>query len=512
MQVAESIRFIREICGKSAFFRVNARQIVVALSAWLLAWGLVPHATADDEVRATPLRRDKRPPRLDLPPEVAALAGFSVVLGRPTDHAVTASLVAQVAGDAYIEFTPAPGQSQKRSELVSLSAQQPRHVLLAPLPADQRVSYRAYFRAQGERQFTPGPHQSFHTQRPPGSRFVFELQGDSHPERRQQFDPAWYGRTLRGVAADEPDFYFLMGDDFSVDTLPEINAESVTQRYRLQRPFLALVGQRAPLFLVNGNHEQAALANFDGQPDNVAVWAQNARDAFFPQPAPDAFYAGNPVQMPHIGWLRNYFAWHWGDALFVVIDPYWHSAKPVDNVLGGGAKNRDLWAVTLGEAQYRWLQDTLANSKARYKFVFSHHVLGSGRGGVELAGMYEWGGRNRKGVDEFQRYRPGWAMPIHALFVKHRVSIFFQGHDHLFARQELDGVVYQTLPQPADPNEALHFPEAYQRGDRLPNSGRVRVSVSPEKARVEYIRTSSHDGGTTAPEAVAYSYEVLPAR
>lgn len=103
-------------------------------------------------------------------------------------------------------------------------------------------------------------------------------------------------------------------------------------------------------------------------------------------------------------------------------------------------------------------------------------------------------------------------MPIHALFVKHRVSIFFQGHDHLFARQELDGVVYQTLPQPADPNEALHFPEAYQRGDRLPNSGRVRVSVSPEKARVEYIRTSSHDGGTTAPEAVAYSYEVLPAR
>ena len=366
---------------------------------------------------------------------------------------------------------------------------------LAPLAADQQISYRVHFRAAGEKAFVPGPLQYFHTQRLPGSSFVFELQGDSHPERRQQFDPAWYARTLRGVAADAPDFYFLMGDDFSVDTLANIDAESVAQRYRLQRPFLALVGQRAPLFLVNGNHEQAALANFDGQPDNVAVWAQNARDAFFPQPAPDGFYTGNNEQLPHIGWLRNFFAWHWGDALFVVIDPYWHSPKPVDNVFGGGPKQRDPWAVTLGEAQYRWLQSTLASSKARHKFVFSHHVLGSGRGGVELAGLYEWGGYNRKGIDEFQRYRPDWEMPIHALFVKHRVSIFFQGHDHLFAHQVRDGVIYQTLPQPADPNETLHFAEAYRSGERMPNSGRVRVSVAPDKVRVEYIRTAGFGQG-----------------
>ena len=34
-------------------------------------------------------------------------------------------------------------------------------------------------------------------------------------------------------------------------------------------------------------------------------------------------------------------------------------------------------------------------------------------------------------------------MPVHQLMVKNGVTIFFQGHDHLFARQERDGMVYQ---------------------------------------------------------------------
>ncbi len=53
--------------------------------------------------------------------------------------------------------------------------------------------------------------------------------------------------------------------------------------------------------------------------------------------------------MPHIGFLCDSYDWAWGDALFVVIDSYWHSPEPVDN------------------------------------FVFSHHVLGTGRGGIERA-------------------------------------------------------------------------------------------------------------------------------
>jgi hypothetical protein len=271
------------------------------------------------------------------------------------------------------------------------------------------------------------------------------------------------------------------------------------------------VGQSSPLFLVNGNHEQAAAYNLDGTPSNVAVWAQNARNLYFPQPAPDAFYTGDVKPVENIGLLRDYYAWTWGDALFVVIDPYWHSSQPVDNSLTGAPKgSRDLWNVTLGDEQYQWLKKTLQTSKARYKFVFAHHVMGTGRGGIEEAGLYEWGGSNRRGVNEFPTKRPNWDLPIHQLMAKTGVTIFFQGHDHIFAHQQLDSVVYQTLPVPADPNYALLNKEAYRSGDVLPGSGRVRVTVSPQSVRVEYLRSwLTKDATKEHPDGeIAFSYEL----
>ncbi|MEI8197703.1 MAG: hypothetical protein WCI73_17550, partial [Phycisphaerae bacterium] len=204
-------------------------------------------------------------------------------------------------------------------------------------------------------------------------------------------------------------------------------------------------------------------------------------------------------ELKGIGFLRDYYAWTWGDALFVVLDNYWHSPGLVDNPLGGdrqggnanepgGKKNRDWWETTLGDAQYRWLKKTLEESKAKHKFVFAHHVLGSGRGGIDEADLYEWGGKNRRGDSEFQQKRPGWELPIHQLMVKHGVSIFFQGHDHLYARQELDGLVYQEVPMPADQGYVAYNTERYAAGTKLPNSGYLRVTVTPEQVKVEYVR------------------------
>ena len=178
-----------------------------------------------------------------------------------------------------------------------------------------------------------------------------------------------------------------IGDDFSVDQLKTVNAGTVRALYIAQRQWLGLVG--APLFLVNGNYEQASMANLDGTPNNVAVWTQTARNAYYPQPAPDSFYTGDTQIVPNIGLLRDYYAFTLGDALYVVIDLYWHSPVSVDNQFGAsndpnGAQ--DLWNVTLGDEQYQWFKRTLETSTARYKFVFAHHVLGTGRGGVELAG------------------------------------------------------------------------------------------------------------------------------
>jgi len=420
------------------------------------------------------------------------------------------SVLATETREGYIEYGQAADKFDRKTDVVRFPANTAVEIGLSVLDRDKRHFYRLQHRRPGDAGFAAGPEHSFHTQRSPGSAFVFEIQGDSHPERPQQFDPALYAQTLRAVAADRPDFYMTIGDDFSVDTLGGVTAEAVDKIYRNQRRFLGLATHSSPLFLVNGNHEQAAACNLDGTPDNVAVWAQTARNRLFPQPAPDGFYTGDAQPVKFIGPLRDYYAWTWGDALFVVIDPYWHSPVPVDNAVGGREKTRDLWAVTLGDEQYKWLGQTLEQSKARYKFVFAHHALGTTRGGIEQAGLFEWGGKNKQGVDEFARRRPGWDLPIHQLMAKNGVTIFFQGHDHVFVRQQRDGVVYQTLPEPAEPNYALYNKDAYRSGDILPNSGRVRVTVSPEKVRVEYVSSRlPKDASPEHPDGeIACRYEI----
>jgi hypothetical protein len=416
------------------------------------------------------------------------------ILGRPTDTSVTVNVVPAKTMDLYYEYGTGAGVYTARTITQTAAAGAPLETLIEGLQSNTRYYYRIRY---GD---VAGQGHTFMTQRAPCSTFTFDIQGDSHPERLQkQFDPALYTRTLLSAAVDQPDFYMTIGDDFSVDALKTVNAKTVTELYINQRQYLGLV--EAPVFLVNGNHEQASLANLNGTPENVAVWAQTARNAYFPQPAPDSFYTGNSDPVEFIGLLRDYYAFTWGDALFVVIDPYWHSPQTVDNQFGSDRnqkKDRDLWSVTLDEGQYQWFKETLETSDAKYKFVFTHHVNGTGRGGVELAGSFEWG--DAAGL---AAHRPGWEKTIHQLMVDNHVTIFFQGHDHIFVRQELDGVIYQTLPEPANPYYTYENANAYQSGDKFPNSGRVRITVSPDGVTVEYIRSY-----IDRPDEIAFTYNI----
>jgi hypothetical protein len=449
-------------------------------------------------------------------------ARFSQILGRPTDKTVALSLHCAEERTAYVEIDDGKGGVRKLPQ-VDLTAGVPREIEIDGLKPDAAYRYRVFTRAKGKQEFTAEPESTLRTRRAPGATFVFGVQGDSHPERTgKMFHQDLYARTLANVVKDSPDLYFTLGDDFSIERLIErktATQSSVDAVYALQRGFLGAVGRSTSLFLVNGNHEQAARYLLDGTPENPAVFAAKARTRFFPLPAPDGFYTGDEEEVPHIGLLRDYYAFTWGDALFVTLDPYWHSPTAVDNRAGETAKNgkkggkgdRDLWDVTLGEAQYRWLARTLSQSKARWKFVFAHHVNGTGRGGVEVATGYEWGGR-RGNREEFATRRPTWDFPVHALMAVHGVTIFFQGHDHLYARQELDGVVYQSTPNPADDTYTAFNREAYRTGEALPNSGHLRVTVSPAEVRVAYVRSflPAHEDATRVHGAVAAEYRLTP--
>lgn len=398
-----------------------------------------------------------------------------LLLGRPTDHSINISVLSPTDTVVSVEY------DTRRTPAQPLKAGVPAKLELTGLKSNTRYTYRLG-NQEGE----------FQTQRAPGSTFTFGVQGDSHPERPgKMFDAGLYAQTLRNVANDAPDFYFLMGDDFSIERLIErgtLSQPAVDAVYARQREFLGALRSSA-VFLVNGNHEQAARCNLDGTATNCAVFAGKARTKFFPLPVPDQFYTGDAEPVEHIGLLRDYYALTWGDALFVVIDPYWHSPVAVDNKAGSRQHDKaKQQGGTLGDAQLQWLTKTLTESRARWKFVFCHHVNGTGRGGIECATKGEWGSK------------------IHPLFVKTGVTIFFQGHDHLFARQQLDGVTYQECPNPADNTYTAFNRDAYRTGDLLPDSGHLRVTVAPETVRVDYIRAFLPGDGTNG--VVAFTYTI----
>ena len=83
----------------------------------------------------------------------------------------------------------------------------------------------------------------------------------------------------------------------------------------------------------------------------------------------------------------------------------------------------------------------------------------------------------QKGTWGFTSNRPAWATPIHQLMAANHVTIFFQGHDHIWVRKRMDGVIYQTLPEPADPNDTLYNADAFLSGDKLPGRKYTRYST-----------------------------------
>ena len=229
----------------------------------------------------------------------------------------------------------------------------------------------------------------------------------------------------------------------------------------------------------------------------------------------------------------NYYAFEWGDAQVIVLDPFWSTMDRIRGGTGGGSNRAGggpgggpggggpggpggdrggpkeplkpvdgSWTSTLGREQYDWLDRTLAASKARHKFVFIHHLVGGmggaeSRGGVESVPYFEWGGKNVDGSDGFAEHRPGWPMPVHQLLVKRGVSAVFHGHDHLYVHGQRDGIHYQCVPQPGNLAGGTRSAQeyGYASGTILGSPGHVRVRVTPGAAKVEFVRTAIAGGG-----------------
>jgi predicted phosphodiesterase len=321
------------------------------------------------------------------------------------------------------------------------------------------------------------------------------MQADSHLD--SSTDPNIYTNTLRNMLADSADFLMDLGDTFMSDKYA--NFQNADGQYYAQRHYFGLAGTQLPLFLVQGNHD----AELGWLPAN-ATWAAGQRLKYFAPVVANTFYSS----APSLPTPRNYYAFRWGDAMMIALDPYQFTmTKP------GG--NTSPWGWTLGKEQYDWLQGVLRSNTAPFTFVFLHHLVGGNgaeaRGGSEASVFFEWGGRNLDGTTGFATQRPGWAMPIHDLLLQYQVSAVFHGHDHLYVNQQRDGIRYQEVPQPSFAREnatssAVDY--GYLSGVLFGSSGHLRVTVTPTKATVEYIRSRL----TTGNGAVVDAYDIAPRR
>ena len=368
------------------------------------------------------------------------------------------SISSSSVGKAYVEYGYSKNKYVSKTPVVSL-AKGMTTINIDGLKSDASVYYRVRYLLGTKTIFSALTASSVATTKA-SSDYVFAVQADPHMDENSSADV--YNQTLEQVVKSSPAFFMDLGDIFMTDKLPNKSEANIRARYELMKGFYDKL-QGIPLYITLGNHDgELGYSNFN---------TKKYRKEYFPQQTGDLAY----------------YSFTGPDSLHISLDIFTYTTEnPKD----------DGWQWTLGKTQYDWLKRTLETSKASHKFVYVHHLLygnAQSRGGVEIAKYNEWGGFNRDGTPGFEAKRPGWGKPVHQLLVDNGVDIVFKGHDHLYVKQELDGIIYQTLPQPSHPgdkvNSAIEY--GYVSGKVIGGSGFLKVTTNSSGIKVDFIK---HDG------------------
>lgn len=413
-----------------------------------------------------------------------------VVLGRATLDSMTVRITPKDDGSYKVIYGENLDQLTMETEIIKTTSKEPVTFLLDGLESDQEYGYKIItFNEQNIPTYC-GYTNVFQTAKTGEASYKFAIQSDSHFNTKADLDV--YKEVFESMDDFNPDFLIDLGDTFINDYFMDSSYENVNQRYYDHLAYFNILTQSTPLYLVLGNHEGEYGYFRDDTSDNLLIYATQSRKEYYPNPVPDDFYSGNTEVESLVGQPENYYAYTWGDALYVMIDPYRYTTT--------NPEGSSMWDWTLGLDQYNWLKETLEASDAQFKFMFAHHAIGNVRGSSQITSLFEWGGHERNGRYLFDKYRPEFDMPIHDLMVENDVDIFFQGHDHIYAREVIDGIVYQTLPKPAESvPDIQNNLDAY--GDVVQiNSGYLEVYVEPDYVQVDYKRmivSSDHDSDAT---------------
>ena len=437
---------------------------------------------------------------------------YTIVLGRPTDTSITASILFDQNVNYYLKYGETQSNLSDSTVTYTNVLNVPDEIDLRHLQKNTKYYYVLNYKLATSSIFLTSPIYSFQTQRDSTTRFTFTVEADEHLYDRSMGSPNLYKVNLSNQQKDTGDFMISLGDIFGDDHTPyTTTSDQMKAKHLYYRQYLGNLCHSVPFFVCLGNHEGENDFYLNSTPpNNIATYATLWRKYYYPNPYSNTFYSGNTSAEAYgMNLPENYYSWTWGNALFVVLDIYRDQCDT--------SADPKKWNWTLGLPQYTWFKNVLEGSHAKYKFVFTHHPNGQQRGGANCAKLYEWGGYEKTPqgayIYKFTQNRPGWAKPIHQLMVDNGVTILFQGHDHLFAKEDLDGIVYQEVPMAADSTYQSGVTDwgSYYSNNVLDGSGHIKVTVDTSCVKVDYVRAylpADTIGGIHHNREVAFSYTI----
>ena len=402
---------------------------------------------------------------------LAAVPVTASIVGTPNSNSFTISISTTSAIKAYIEYGYSRSSISGKTSTIDIPKGSAKNIIVTNLKANSLVYFKVKYAIGTSINFASLAQRTVRTAKAQElSAATFAIQADPHMDENSSAEV--YEGTLKQIVAAAPAFLMDLGDIFMVDKLPSKTEANIRGRFELMKGYYQKLGN-VPLKICLGNHDgELGYSNFN---------TKNYRKEYFPEQTGELAY----------------YSFTGPDQLHVVLDPFTYTIK---NPTAAG------WEWTLGKVQYDWLVETLKNSKEKHKFIYIHHLLvgdQTSRGGVEIAMRNEWGGRNNDGTDGFEKNRPGWGKPIHQLLLDNKVGFVFKGHDHLYVKQELDGIIYQTVPQPSHPGNKINVNQyGYTSGKGVGGSGFLKVSTSGNQAKVDFILFDGQIGDSYVRDAI----------
>lgn len=397
----------------------------------------------------------------------AATSVIKISIAKRSTTEITFSVEATETVKCYLEYGYAKDSLKNKSAILSISKKSPKNIVVSALTPGTVLFYRVRYLTSKSKSYLATQISSIKTDQVLSTN-TFAVQADPHMDQNSSAEV--YLGTLKEVVKAAPAFLMDLGDIFMVDKLQDKSEKNIRERFELMKGYYGNLGN-VPLKITLGNH--------DGELGYSKFNTKNYRKEYFPEQTGELAY----------------YSFEGPGQLHIVLDPFTYTTEnPKD----------DGWQWTLGKVQYDWLVKTLQTSTAPHKFIYIHHLLvgnAQSRGGVEIAHLNEWGGKSNDGSYGFDQYRPGWGKPIHTLLVENKVGFVFKGHDHLYVKQELDGIIYQTVPQPSHPGDKLDVKQyGYLSGKGVGGSGFIKVRTEGAVAYVDFVKFDGSIGDSYSRE------------